>query len=407
MSVRLLSVAGCLLTFLPLSWSVCSAEEQNRALILQLGHADFDQRMAAERAILEQGPRGIETAREGLTSSDAEVRQRSQRLLIVLRKLNYRESRDELLNSPWTAAASVAPAWELFQSLAGDGPEARRMYVELIDAEPDLMLMMASQSKTWPAGFERRCAALKTFSDPRPNREASNLSVAALLLLAVHPDNRPSQDAANLIAALVVTSAFNRAAQDEKRGELYRGLVNRWIERSETTITPHQRLALAKSFDLPGGVPAAREILNNRHGPGRSRMQLHDAIRYLSRHGGPDSAPDLQAFLDDDGAPDCRLHATALLPHQTATDPTSPRNDDTYARDAALLGLLQLTGQNLEEYGVQNAQTNVDLRYGSSGPSFISDSHRAAAYEKWSVWRMRNLKTRLDIPRQASCGTAL
>lgn len=407
MSVRLPLFAGCLLTFLPLSQSGLAAAEVSHPLIVQLGHADFDQRVAAERALLKLGPQGLPLVEQAAQSPDPEVRTRSRRLLSLLRQQAFELSRQSVRNTPWTQDAATAPDWARFQSMTGDGAAARGLFIEMIDAEPELMLGVVHHPQSWTKLFERRCAALRIFADPHPHREPGSASIAALLFLSQHPDNHASSEAANVLSSLALTTAFNRGTQQGERGEILREILNCWISASSDTLPAPHRLALAKSYDLPGALAAAKEILDNRQGVGRSRMQVYDAVRYLARHGGADAIVELQEFLDEDQCESCRLTASVMLPHQPQADMTSSRGEDTFARDAALLGLIQLTAQDPLTYGIQNADSETDLSYGSISASFASDADRRAAREQWNQWRARHLHTHRNLPLQAITGIAL
>lgn len=220
------------------------------ALVRQLGHAEFHKRVSAERKLLQLGAESLVAVDQGTHSDDPEVRLRALRLMELLQRLSFSESREQLRTNPWTASSNIAPAWEVYHSLAGDSTSARELYVDMLQQESQLLLAVHRSPRHWPLSFERRCADIQTFAARRRSeRQLHPASTAALLFLAVHPENTPSSRAVSVVNMLIDDSRFIHAAEHSPSGPVIKSLLSHWIV-SDRNSTPQKRLSLAARFSL-------------------------------------------------------------------------------------------------------------------------------------------------------------
>ncbi|SFI48632.1 hypothetical protein SAMN05421753_109169 [Planctomicrobium piriforme] len=383
------------------------AAEPLPEVVLQLGHPSFHKRVAAEQALLEQGSQALRLAAAGTKSTDPEIRQRSQRLLGLLQKIAFIEQRERVRDDPWTVSDDLAPGWEAFQSLAGDTPEARDLYVRMIEQDPELMMAVTLRPKEWPREFERRCADLRTFVDRRSSRELDPASIATLLFLAVHPENKLSPLSAGTVATLISDSEFFNAVQKAppREGAVFRSLLSQWVQNTGHSSAP-TRLQLATKFQLAAGISAAREIISNRNAVGQSRTQLQNAISFLANYGGQEVVPDLEPLLDAERLRTRGLNSGEPVPvRRPAPVPTA--QTDLLVNDVALLALVKVTRQDPQEYGFSSYRLDTDHRYTNNPPSFATDDDRRRALSKWHAWRTLHANELSQQLPDASEGTPL
>lgn len=347
-------------------------------LVRQLGHPEFQRRVAAERQLLLLGAESVPAVSQGLLSDDPEVRLRARRLMIFLQRASLQEHEERILANPWDVPEDVVPGWDVYHSLVGDGPAARELYLQILKQETDLMLAVQLAPTGWPIEFERRAADILAFSTRRSDRDVQPATVACLLYLAAHPDNTPSSAAIAVINTLIRDTQFVNAMEHSPSAPAMRSLVSHWIANTRNA-TPQMRLSIAALFGLPIGIEPARVLIQSRHAAGQSRTQLQNAILFLAKHAGSDAIDELEQLLDDE---------TSLMAVQNRTS----NQKDLQVRDVALLGLLTITGQSPEEYGFDGLRQDAAFVYAPNSSSFPNDSVRRRALERWQSWRMTHLR---------------
>jgi len=385
------------------------ASQPVHPLVRQLGDRSFERRSAAEREILNHGAPAMEWVEAGIHSPDHEVRQRSLRLMEVLRKYSFIDQRERVREDPWTVSSELAPAWEVYQSFVGDNLAARDLYVRMIEQEGELMLAVALRPDHWTEDFERRCADLRmTFMARRSSHELNPISVLALLFLAEHPDNRMDVFSTQIISSLLVDTIFYNYVQNTTDDEaaVCRALISIWVQRSGHA-TPQNRLELATRYQLPAGVVAAREIISNRHAAGASRTQLQNAIRFIAVYGISDAAQDLEPLLILSGVELPALQGISVEFVLPSREQPASTAQDQQANDLALLGLIQITGQNPQRYGFASTRIDLNHRHNTNIPLITSEGDRRRALLRWYEWRTAHPGWFTPIPEDASEGVAL
>lgn len=357
-------------------------------LVRQLGDPNFARRIAAEQELLQQGTPALELIEAGLHSDDWEIRQRSLRLSEILRRSSLVLQLERVKKDPWTVPAQLAPAWEVYQSYAGDGEAARSLYVRMIEQEGELLLAVELRPDHWMEQFERRCADLRIhFMERRVSQDLHPLTVLAILFLAEHPDNKPNLTASQTVTNLLIDPVFYNFVQScpEDEAKVCRTLLNEWVRR-KGHATPSTRLELSSRYQLPAGVVAAREIISNRHAAGASRTQLQHAIRFIAVQEPLAALQDLEPLLNLKDIALAPMNSEQIMRQPAAgTEPGTPQ--ETQASDLALLGLVQLTRQDPQVYGFANVRIDQDHRYNTNVPLITSEKDRREALLRWYAWR--------------------
>jgi len=366
------------------------AEANANLLLRRLGHPEFTTRVDAERSLMQLGDMAIPALLEGIDSEAIEVRLRSQRILDQLQQISLAGNLEQLIENPWSIPNVFAPGWDLFFDCCGDGPDARRLYSEMLKQEPELLLSLLKSVDARNIEFDKRCGDLRAFYNGRSRQQVHPATVATLLLLAADDETQPSTNSLSALNSLLVDRQFRQAVQASPAGPALRSLISQWLLHHRNN-NPLIRLDHAARYGLDAGLGAAREVIRN---PGQSRNRLQHAIYFMALHGGNSVIAELEELLKDH---------TVLWPQRQPADKAKLQ-----ARDVALLALLHVTGQSIEEYGFDEIpRPNSDYLYSANTGGFHSNEHREIAHEKWRTWRAKNIGTLLPDKLDASEGELL
>jgi HEAT repeat protein len=113
------------------------------ALVRQLGDPRFSVRKRAMEQLVELGVEAIAALEEGVQSNDREVSFRSRRALDVVREHDFQRRLRAFAAGQDAQETYELPGWAMFRNEVGDGLEARRLFVEMQQAEPQLLQALA------------------------------------------------------------------------------------------------------------------------------------------------------------------------------------------------------------------------------------------------------------------------
>ncbi|WP_437203635.1 hypothetical protein [Planctomicrobium sp. SH664] len=364
-------------------------------LIRQLGHPQFEQRVAAQRQLLELGVQSMQAVGDAAQSDDPEVRHRSRMLLDQLQKMAFTEQADWIRENPWQAAPSIAPHWEFYHGIVGDGPAARNLYVRMIQKETDLWMLTVRVPEGWGSALEQRCLELRTAIDRRNPRELDLASVATVVLLATHPRYKASPIAVDTIDKLLTDQRVTSMIEKSPEVRAMHGLIGHWVG-SEVGSSLMSRMEMSRRFNLEVGFSVAEEVLAARHGAQNPQL-TREAVDFLAKRGGESAIEVLHPLIEDGMV----LSRSSRV--QNSKGPGVVRPPDLQLGDVALYALVQLTGQKAADYGfLDRRSTNA-----SNAANFPTIEARAAAIQKWKSWSTFHLRGDVveSYPRDASEGT--
>ncbi|WP_145203238.1 hypothetical protein [Thalassoglobus polymorphus] len=379
----------CAVVVLHQTAAFADAEKTPKRLVNQLGNPSFLSRLQAEQELLDLGYRSYSAIVEGTKSSDPEIRYRTLRLMKLLRRGAFADRQQELRANPWIVPEGLAPGWEEFHQMLGDGEDARELYVQILNSETDLMLAVSAPG--WQSQFEKRCSDLQAFSHQRQSLQIQPGSIAALLFLACHPENRPSGNASSVITMLISDATFRDAALRSRSSDVLKGLIGIWIRKNRHT-SPIQLLSDAVTFDLDAGMEAARDGISRRHQLRASAIHTGNSIFYLAKYGGKDVIEELEKLLSD----------SAQLPGSFKNSATTVQ-----IRDVALAALLYVTKQDPKKYGFNELRPKSGYLYYANSARFASDQDREKALLLWKSWRANHVRDPIRGSLDASEGDAL
>ncbi len=364
------------------------AEQRLERLVFQLGSAEFAERERAQQELLEIGPAVLPALRRAASMNDLELRYRALQIVSELQSSLLEEALGQLESGDPTVTADVLPGWKQYARLIGSTPEARRMFVEMVRAEPALMLSVDGTPDQVSAEFEHRCADLTLRRAQRRRDGLPVPSVAALLFVGALDECRPSMAAANSMQSVILTDGdFASEMSRPDRPESVRQLIGLWIVRPDAAPAMN-RLSIAFRFEMLEGMEISREIIES----GQNGTLVQQAIMFIARFGNRENLAELEELLDDE---------TELpTPRRNPANSFSAR-----VQDVALAGLLHLTKQEPKGYGFESIRENPQYLYNPGTMGFHSDEARRNALEKWHAWRAEHFKDLLPFVPDAVEGT--
>ncbi len=368
---------------------MADASPNSEQLVRQLGNSSFAARSLAEQQILGLGFESYSAIVEAAEGDDPEIRYRAQRLLKILLRSAFADHQHLIRHNPWSVPEAFAPGWEAFQQLLGDGVDSRKLYVQILNSETDLMLALTQPG--WRLQFEKRCADLKAFSHQRQRIELQPGAIAALLFLAAHPENQPSGSASSVIYMLIRDSNFRNAAEQSTSSGVLKSLIGIWIRKSNNA-SPIQRLEDAAAFEIDAAMDVARDAIKNRNTRHANSIHLVNSIFYLAKYGGQDVIEELELLLNDRQ----QLQRSSRNPEA-----------NVQVRDAALVALLHITRQNPQSYGYNSLRRRTGYLYIGNSAKPTSVESRENAIRKWRQWRADNVREPVPNVLDASEGALL
>lgn len=283
------------------------------------------------------------------------------------------------------------PGWKHYVLVAGNDQTSRELYAQMYKLDRELLEAYATNPRRAAKLFESLyiTAVSKTTVDLNPIRPRPNVLEETALLFLVAGDKRINVDdwqGGSLLRLVWNIRSEPVSLLDFTNNPAFRKLVGKWVSRSFKNKevkagTLAWQVMLAWQFDLKEGAPKAKEwflmggkeIEKLLQVVGLDNKSKIDALTVLGKIGSQADRPFLEPLLDDTTS--CGLFGTVDEPLVIEV------------RDAALAALVQITGQNLDDY-------HISTKYfrGSYWPNFFFESakDRSAALAKWNAWAKEN-----------------
>lgn len=363
------------------------------ALVRQLGHAKYTVR---EEAAAQLGSLGLAVQQDllaGLKADDPEVRRRCARILVHVLQTDYQRRVAALLAGGDDEEHNL-PGWSWYRGHVGSHEGARRLLAAMLSAEPGLLLSAEQGPARAEEAFKLRLIQLQqqmTFPNQQLRRQPDMESIAALLLVAVHPQWRlPGQlvDNSHLVN-LTRQGGFATALNEGPYREAIRRLVGRWILVKGVPNMAQQKLRLALQFRIPEGLPLAIAMLDEADGQAPNMAVF--AAEAVARLGGAQYAATLLPLLEDERQ--CARSGQRVI----------------QVRDVVLAWLVYTTGQDIEAYGqpalknwFQTIVQNPAVMFNFSQFGYDEPERREQALQEWSEWLKAN-----PLPTPPDVGQAL
>ncbi len=351
------------------------------ALVQQLGHAEYAMREQAAAQLAALGLEAYDDLMAGLHADDPEVGRRCRRILVRVLEADYGR-RIEAMLADAEGGDHNLPGWSWYREAIGRDEASRRFFVGMLRAEPGLLASADQGPSQAEEAFQLRLAQLiqqMQFPNQRFRRQPGTESVAALLLVAVHPRWRlpgPLVDNPQLMN-FTRSGDFIQALNQREPENGARRLLGRWMLIKGTPHMAQQKLRMAIQFGIPEGLPLALEMLEKPEAQAPNMLAF--ALEAMARLGGREHAARLLPLLEDERQ--CARTGQRVIE----------------VRDVALGWLVYATEQDIEQYGqptakgwFQNIAQNPAIMFNFSQFGYDDAERREEALKKWSEWLAAN-----------------
>jgi len=344
-------------------------------LVRLLGDPSFHAREKASRAIVELGPPAKPALLDALSSPDAEVRHRAQLALAAVWQRDWHIRIQAFVADVDGTAEHDLPGWERFQESVGSDAPARRLFVEMLRTEPELLQTEGAAPAVIGQWIEVRCRQIQESArqnDPRHREPVEVADIAALLFMGGQSEVPVSEATISYICSFFYQPQFVEAVRGGgPYDETLRSLLGAWVGRKfqGDVETAKQNLMLALRYDLKEGLPTAIDLLGR---GGASDHVTQYALLAVGKLGGPEHIDRLLPYLDDVGICGSQTIAGQRYVAQI--------------RDVALAVILHLAGQSPADYGFEYVQDNPITLFTTPSLGFVDDDQRAEALARWNVF---------------------
>jgi hypothetical protein len=349
------------------------SEASAKTLIEKLGNRQFSERETATDRLVEMDVSIRPLLERAMKSSDAEVRSRSRRVLLVINERDLQNRLAAFAADTEDKLHLTLPGWLRYQQIVGKDKAARELFVDMFRAEPRLMEATESRLQSVNELLAERARELYTtfYLGGGVSRPASATSIAAILLVASDPQVALNGDAPFLISSLTQQGVYFTTGNN-LRADQYKRILGAWITRdtSDTNVL-WQSLSTALAQNLPEGRALARNVLGKQTLPPQMKQQ---AISLLARTGDKTDATLLVPLLDD----------ASILQNN---NPNGQHDrDNVKVADYAMAIMMHLTGQKPKDFGMDRADLQQGWNLKVETISFRTEEDREAVSKKWKSW---------------------
>ncbi|MDY3562491.1 hypothetical protein R5W23_003957 [Gemmata sp. JC673] len=372
-----------------------------RDLVRKLGSEVFTEREEAEHDLNAMGRLARNALHEGANSDpDPEIRARCRQLLPRATAIEMKARLDTFLADAdgryehdlpgWTRLRStVRGEWTAFGWTFSARPRgdkaAREMFVEFLKTAGGRRLLTAigTGENLGPlvAGMKNELYYARFPRGGGVSRVPSQMEVAAVMF--ADSLTRPSANVRNtLFTSVLTTSGIAQAAQgsDDKAAAL-RAVLNAWIDTRTDAYEMYAAMTLANSSqNQPAALRLAVRLLSAPGVPGSYRGQ---AMMTLGRYQSKEHLPVLERLIGDEGiVTTMSTNVNGVVTRYTIT-----------VGDLALVAAVQLTGQKIEAYHIQDRLKGSAATSISYTRFHIPEESRKEAATKYGWWRLKESLT--------------
>jgi len=342
--------------------------------VRRLGSSSFAERYEAGDLLIKAGADALPRLRQAAESPSPEIRYRAEQLLQEIERQHLEGQISRILSGQ--DLSNELPAWNRYVGTAGKSEGARRLFVEMLKACPNLITSVGSNNLQREFNI-----AVTDGMNPRFGRMPPQMEeLASVLFVMAQPECVPGAFDAGILSQHLVSGRLREAIQNPSMGPPVKSLLIAWITR-DGGGPPLYRLRVADSYQLPEGLPAARELLRT---PGNG-LEPQMALPFVAKYGSMEDLHDVEELLKD------------------SQELTSSHRDQskfsTEVRDLALATLWKLSDQDPAEHGLVNAFKDGVLNQSSIG--FPSADARTKAINDWKQWRKQHVKAYLPADGNA------
>ena len=348
-------------------------------LIDELASRQFSTRQRAMATLIQLGPDVVPQLEEAMANGSRELRFRAQRVLDAVDQNLYQLQLEAFMQSGEKAA--TLPGWDGFKQLAGTTSTARRLFVLMCRAEPELMRNLERPVSITSRSITKRCKELQQVFRTYKRDSIQLGTVAALLFSGGITGVKVDETSVKTIYSVCNYNAFrnemytrnpNGTSQYRRtpRSNILRQLFAVWMKHGQSWDA-QMAFNLAMQYDIKQCLPRAIALVRAKDTPCHV-AQI--ALVAITRFGTLVNLRDLETRIDDKSFCGVQQRVGQKL-HQTQL------------RDIALAGALLIADENPRNYGFTRiSYTNAkQLNYSTVG--FASEEDRVAPRKKYDEFR--------------------
>ncbi len=336
----------------------------------QLGDARFSVRKRATDELVQLGVAAVAALEEGVQSADREISFRCRHALDLVREFDFQRRLRAFAAGQDAQESYELPGWALFRKEVGDGLEARRLFVEMQQAEPRLLQALERSPEKVVEALVDRVEEIQQTARGGQKPQAVSLGTIATLLFISNQDRGESVGlAVQNVSALYRQEGFAAAMQSGSQRDVLRKMLATWIEHARSWDGFHA-LLLAMQYDIPEGLAPARRLLESDAGDPNQSVYRGFALQTFARFGDESHIPIVEPFLEDASSYGGTLAISDKAKYQTQV------------RDIALATLVHLAKQDPKKFGLNRLKTNSTQVFNTSSVSFEDDAQRCRSHRQ-------------------------
>jgi hypothetical protein len=336
-------------------------------LVQQLGDEQFAVRERATTQLIRMGLPARKALEAGRTHPDREIRFRCERILSIVDELDFQHRLEAF--AAGRSDGRDLPAWRVFRERFGDERGSRELFVEMQEAEQELMRAVDAGPQGVSRAVDERCQKLQMTQ--RAGGEPVGLgSIVALLFAASDENINLGMQACSVLYTLCRQPTMAEAMNDRDKQQILRPMMGQWIEHSQGWAA-YQTLFLAMQYGLDEGLRPALTLLEN---PGEQAYARQQAILTVAKLGDVSHVPQLEAVLDDQTR--CSAYRVNNITYETQI------------RDVALAAILILRKEDPKKFGFGRIQTNPTTVFATNTVGFENEDRRKQALAKYRQFRL-------------------
>lgn len=370
-------IASAFLLVLPVH-SVTYSQDA-ATLVQELASKRFATRQAAMSQLIEMGSDVVPELEAALTTGNRELRFRAQRVLNAVEQNAYQLQLEAFMQSGELAVELAG--WSEFKSISGESSTARRLFVLMCRAEPELMRNLGRPKGIISSIVSKRCKELQQVFRTYKRDSIQLGTVAGLLFVGGLDGVKVDDTSVKTIYSVCNYDAFrnemyvrnpNGTSQYRRtpRSNMLRQLFAVWMKHGQSWDA-QMAFNLAMQYDIRESLPRALSLVKAKNTPCHvAQIALVAVIRF----GSLENILDLEQRIDDKSFCGVQQRVGQKL-HQTQL------------RDVALAGALLLAGQNPREFGFPRISYTNQRQLNYSTVGFADDDERGAARSKYDEFR--------------------
>ncbi len=365
------------------------------SLVLQLGSNTYKSRERATKRLIALGMLAMPHVQSALSHNDYEIRLRCRRIArIVLTADRSRRLASFLATE--SEAGEALPGWQRVRGLLGSGPNSRRILVDILSEQWQLIEDFESAVRFETEVAEGRHVVRKVSSDlaTADQKSATSLVAAqleklkfrrgkqhaplstpqltALLIMAHEPLS--SLDVRQSTQLLSVLHRFSRSADGSNPWENsgFCQLAGAYVQNCTERMNAYQACTLALRYNIKQGLVPALALVENRTFAAHEQQY---GILALAKLGGREHIEVLETLFGDE-------RVCFPRPQKPNT-----KNQECQLRDVALAAAIFLGGDDPRDYGYDKIRPNSYSVFQLNSLHFADEKAREAAFAKWESRR--------------------